>query len=68
MEFCDLITTPKLDNVILHSQLREPIDGTLVLTFSHLILSSRKTDNDFELWVSQSVHYTVLTNHVSHYQ
>jgi hypothetical protein len=52
MEFCDLITTPKLDNVILHSQLREPIDGTLVLTFSHLILSSRKTDNDFELWVS----------------
>lgn len=54
MEFCDLIQTPKLENVILNSQLKEPICGTLCLTFSHLIFSSRKNENsDFELWVSR---------------
>lgn len=52
MEFCDLIQTPKLENVILHSQLKEPIVGSFCLTFSHIIISSRKNENsEFELWV-----------------
>lgn len=49
MEFCDLIQTPKLESVILHSQLREPIVGSFCLTFSHIIISERK--ENFELWV-----------------
>lgn len=50
MEFADLITTPKLDGVILHSPFHEPVDGTLCITGHHLILSSRKEDVQ-ELWV-----------------
>lgn len=54
MEFCDLIKTPKLENVILHSQLKEPVVGSFCLTFSHIIIASRtKSENsEFELWVS----------------
>lgn len=52
MEFCDLIKTPKLENVILHSQLKDPIVGSFCLTFSHIIFSSRKENSEFELWVS----------------
>lgn len=55
MDFCEFIQTPKLDNVILHRQLRPPIRGTLCLTFSHAIVSSRRKDeekNDEEIWVS----------------
>lgn len=55
MDFVDLIKTPKLENVILHSQLREPILGSFCLTFSHTIISSRKENSEFELWVSISI-------------
>lgn len=55
MDFCEFIQTPKIDSVILHRQLKHPIRGTLCLTFSHIIVSSRKSDedksNDEELWV-----------------
>lgn len=47
MDFCDLIQTPKIDTVILHRQLKQPIQGTLCLTFSHIIVSARK-ESDFE--------------------
>ncbi|ENN72916.1 hypothetical protein YQE_10484, partial [Dendroctonus ponderosae] len=50
MEFAELITTPKLDGVILHSPFHEPIDGTLCITGHHLILSTRK-ENVQELWL-----------------
>ncbi|KAJ8956802.1 hypothetical protein NQ318_014216 [Aromia moschata] len=50
MEFTELITTPKLDGVILHSPFHEPMDGTLCITGHHLILSSRKEDAQ-ELWL-----------------
>ncbi|KAF7269945.1 myotubularin-related protein 9 [Rhynchophorus ferrugineus] len=50
MDFADLITTPMLDGVILHSPFHEPIDGTLCITGHHLILSTRK-DNVQELWL-----------------
>lgn len=60
MEFCDLIQTPKLENVILHSQLKEPIVGSFCLTFSHIIISSRKENSEFELWVSLSVFFIVI--------
>lgn len=50
MEFAELIITPKLDGVILHSPFQEPVDGTLCITGHHLILSSRKEDVQ-ELWV-----------------
>lgn len=50
MEFAELITTPKLDGVILHSPFNEPIDGTLCITGHHLILSTRK-ENVQELWL-----------------
>lgn len=51
MDFCEFIEKPKLDNVTLHSQLREPMCGSLCLTFSHIIFSNRK-DDEFELWVN----------------
>lgn len=50
MDFAELIITPKLDGVILHSPFSEPIDGTLCITGHHMILSSRKEDVQ-ELWV-----------------
>lgn len=56
MDFCEFIQTPKLDSVILHRQLKHAIRGTLCLTFSHIIVSARKSENeknsdDEELWV-----------------
>lgn len=51
MEFAELITTPKLDGVILHTPLNEKVDGTLCITGHHLILSSRR-EGVQELWVS----------------
>lgn len=56
MDFCDFIKTPKINNVTLHRKLKPPICGTLCLTFSHVIVSSRKKDeegnsDDEELWV-----------------
>lgn len=62
MEFCDLIQTPKLENVILHSQLKEPVKGSCCFTFSHIIFSSRKHENsdfEFELWVSLTIFYNL---------
>lgn len=50
MEFTELIATPKLDGVILHSSFYEPVDGTLCISGHHLLLSSRKEDVQ-ELWV-----------------
>lgn len=50
MEFAELITTPKLDGVILHTQTNEPVDGTLCITGHHLILSSRR-ESVQELWL-----------------
>ncbi|CAH1133961.1 unnamed protein product [Ceutorhynchus assimilis] len=50
MEFAELITTPKLDGVVLHSPFHDPIDGTLCITGHHLILSTRK-ENVQELWL-----------------
>lgn len=50
MEFAELITTPKLDGVILHTQTSEPVDGTLCITGHHLILSSRR-EGVQELWL-----------------
>nr|XP_023023478.1 myotubularin-related protein 9 isoform X2 [Leptinotarsa decemlineata] len=50
MEFAELIITPKLDGVILHSPFHDPVDGTLCITGHHLILSSRKEDVQ-ELWI-----------------
>lgn len=51
MEFAELIQTPKLDGVILHSPLTEQVDGTLCITGHHLILSSRR-EGVQELWVN----------------
>lgn len=50
MEFAELITTPKLDGVRLHTQFSEPVDGTLCITGHHLILSSRR-EGAQELWL-----------------
>lgn len=50
MEFAELISTPKLDGVILHTTSNEPVDGTLCITGHHLILSSRR-EGVQELWV-----------------
>lgn len=52
MEFAELIQTPKLDGVILHTPLHDPVDGTLCITGHHLILSSRR-EGVQELWVSE---------------
>lgn len=54
MEFADLIKSPKLDGVILHSTLNEQVDGTLCITGHHLILSSRR-EGVQELWVGSNV-------------
>lgn len=54
MEFADLILTPKLDGVSLHSPLSETVDGTLCITGHHLILSSRK-EGVQELWLLHQV-------------
>lgn len=54
MEFAELITTPKLDGVTLHSPLSEPVDGTLCITGHHLILSSRK-EGVQELWLLHQI-------------
>lgn len=51
MEFADLIATPKLDGVILHTSFHEQVDGTLCITGHHLILSSRR-EGVQELWVN----------------
>lgn len=56
MDFCDLISTPKTD-VILHRQLKPPINGILCLTFSHILISERQNNendeekSEEELWV-----------------
>lgn len=50
MEFAELISTPKLDGVILHTQNSEPVEGTLCITGHHLILSSRR-EGVQELWL-----------------
>ncbi|XP_066159312.1 myotubularin-related protein 9 [Euwallacea fornicatus] len=62
MEFAELITTPKLDGVILHSPFHEPIDGTLCITGHHLILSTRK-ENVQELWLLIQAIDTVEKKH-----
>lgn len=54
MEFAELISTPKLDGVTLHSSLGEPVDGTLCITGHHLILSSRR-EGVQELWLLHAV-------------
>lgn len=54
MEFADLILTPKVDGVTLHSPLSEPVVGTLCITGHHLILSSRR-DAVQELWLLHQV-------------
>lgn len=56
MEFAELIITPKLDGVILHSPFAEPVDGTLCITGHHMILSSRKEDVQ-ELWVKDPLNF-----------
>lgn len=50
MEFAELIITPKLDGVILHSPFHDPVDATVCITAHHLILSSRKEDVQ-EIWL-----------------
>ncbi|KAJ6634790.1 Myotubularin-related protein 9 [Pseudolycoriella hygida] len=54
MEFAELILTPKLDGVTLHSPLSESVGGTLCITGHHLILSSRKEAMQ-ELWLLHQV-------------
>ncbi len=54
MEFAELILTPKLDGVILHSPLSEEVHGTLCITGHHLILSSRR-EGVQELWLLHQV-------------
>ncbi|CAH1776264.1 unnamed protein product [Owenia fusiformis] len=50
MEFVEFIKTPKVDNVTLRRAFHKSVDGTLCITGHHLILSSRK-DNNEELWL-----------------
>lgn len=60
MDFSELIEKPKVNHVILHRQLKPPIYGTLCLTFSHILVSSRSNESDNlnndeeEIWVSKS--------------
>lgn len=54
MEFADLILTPKVDGVTLHSPFIDKVVGTLCITGHHLILSSRK-DMVQELWLLHQV-------------
>lgn len=56
MDFSELITTPKLNHVILYRQLKPPIYGTLCLTFSHIIVSDNNSNSDeekSEIWVKK---------------
>uniref|UniRef100_U5EXU6 Putative phosphatidylinositol 3-phosphate 3-phosphatase myotubularin mtm1 n=1 Tax=Corethrella appendiculata TaxID=1370023 RepID=U5EXU6_9DIPT len=56
MEFAELIPTPKLDNVVLRSQLNDyHIDGTLCITGHHLILSTRKEGERELLLLHQNI-------------
>lgn len=69
MEFAELIATPKLDGVILHSTSSSsngPVDGTLCITGHHLILSSRR-EGVQELWVSVRVTIEKLVNCSCHF-
>ncbi|KAF4531437.1 hypothetical protein B566_EDAN004207 [Ephemera danica] len=51
MEFAELILTPKIDEVVLHTSLNNrPVDVALCLTGHHLILSARKEGVE-ELWI-----------------
>lgn len=50
MEFADLISTPKLDDVLMHAPFQKPLNGTLCVTGHHLILSSRNDESE-ELWL-----------------
>lgn len=50
MEFADLILTPKLDGVVMNVPFKRPLDGTLCITGHHLIISTRRDDEE-ELWV-----------------
>ena len=70
MDFSDLIKTPKLNHVTLFRQLKPPICGTLCLTFSHIIVSSRSSESDNgsndeeEIWVivfTDNIHTLHLT-------
>lgn len=53
MEFIELISISKIDNVILHMGCNESIEGTLCITGHHLILSSRKEQCSRELCILQ---------------
>ncbi|KAH8415476.1 hypothetical protein KR222_000482 [Zaprionus bogoriensis] len=51
MEFADLIKTPKLDGVFLHTSTSSAtVEGTLCITGHHLLLSARQ-ENSQELWL-----------------
>ncbi|KAK4879296.1 hypothetical protein RN001_007442 [Aquatica leii] len=50
MEFSELIRIPKLDGVTMHNAFHDPVDAMLCITSHHLILSSRKED-DQEIWL-----------------
>lgn len=60
MEFAELIASPKIDGVLLHSPLHKPVDGTLCITGHHLILSSRKEELQ-ELWVRITIWQPLVT-------
>ncbi|TDG51198.1 hypothetical protein AWZ03_002285 [Drosophila navojoa] len=51
MEFADLIKTPKLDGVFLHTNATNAtVEGTLCITGHHLLLSARQESTQ-ELWL-----------------
>lgn len=50
MEFVDLIQTPQLDGVVVHSPFQQPVERSLCIISHHLILSSRKEGVE-ELWL-----------------
>lgn len=50
MEFAELIITPKLDGITLHTPFHPPVEAVLCITGHHLIVSSRK-DEVQEIWV-----------------
>uniref|UniRef100_A0A8C2SR45 MTMR6-9 GRAM domain-containing protein n=1 Tax=Coturnix japonica TaxID=93934 RepID=A0A8C2SR45_COTJA len=54
MEFAELIKTPRADNAVLHRPFYPTVEGTLCLTGHHLIFSSRRQDNEEELWLLHS--------------
>jgi hypothetical protein len=55
--FSNLITTPKVDNVTLHRQLKESIHGRLCLTFSHLIVSSFQKNEESDEQAEEFVNF-----------